>query len=429
MKLLIAGMGISGIETARFLSGRGEAFDTFDDRKDRQQVVAAIGEGSFRHHRETPDLSGYSGIVISPGIGIKHPLTQRALDLGAPISSEVEFAAKYAKGTLIAVTGSNGKSTTVSLIHHILTEAGRESVLCGNIGVPFIARVDDNPNRIYVLEISSFQMEHAPTFRPHAGVLLNISPDHLDRHGSLQAYTAAKLRMFANQEPADRAWVHPDYLDRIPGRAEKRPVPGPDILIENGFLRTSADFRVAENALALPGSHNRTNALFACAVAEWLGVSQQDAARAMSSFPGLEHRMEIVGMVEGRHWINDSKATNVHATQAALASMTGDYVLILGGCDKGERFESLDFSGRPPKAVIAYGETAPLIAEDLAAFGVIQIPRFEDACRRGHRLAGSGGTLLLAPACASFDQFENYTERGRSFKNLFSRIAEKTSCP
>ena len=425
MRTLILGMGASGTEVAKFLMKRGQPFDTFDDKKDRNTVAAAVEATSFHHysHANEPELGRYRQVVVSPGVDARHPLLARARQQGVDPVSEIELAFNHVRGKVVAVTGSNGKSTTVSLIHHVLLGGGLNAVLCGNIGVPFIAKVSDDPDRIYVLEVSSFQLEHIRRFRPNLGILLNITPDHLARHGGFEAYKRAKLRLFENQEADDLAVVDPDHFRDIPGRAQKLAVPGPEAFQAETEWVVSESYRVPCASLPLLGAHNRLNGLFTCVAAWRMGVPAEVAAQALQSFRALEHRLESVGFYEGRHWINDSKATNGQATQAAVDAMVGPYALILGGCDKGERFRDLDFSRNSPKAVVAYGETAPLICEDLAFLHPVHVHRFEDACLKAHELAGSGSAVLLAPACASFDQFGNFAERGTAFKAIFRRMA------
>ncbi len=425
MKFLIAGMGITGRETARFLQKHGIAFDTYDDRKDKVELVRELGHDRFAHHSAPGELQAYDEIIVSPGLAWDHPLLRIARSRGLRLSAEVELAFRHARGKIIAVTGSNGKSTTVSLIHHLLHENGFNTSLCGNIGVPFIARVSPDPAAVYVLEISSFQMEHVHEFRPHIGVLLNISPDHLDRHGNFETYAEAKRRLFANQKQEHLAIATPKEINHLPGKAARLAVPSEAARIEDGRLQVGSDFALDAALIPLLGKHNLVNALFACVVVRELGLSDRRAARAIPSYKGLEHRMELVGKLEQRLWINDTKATNVHATQAAVDSLTQPYVLILGGCDKGERFSKLGFTNIRPKAVVAYGETAPLICKDLAALHPIHIHRFEDACLKAHALASPGEAVLLAPACASFDQFDNFGVRGKVFKHIFRERTDR----
>lgn len=420
---LVVGIGTSGIETARYLQRHNMAFHAYDQKQPQSVLAGEIGESGYAYFNQMPQLNGYEAIILSPGIPITHPVIAEARHLNIPVMSEVEFAFRQTRGRVIGVTGSNGKSTTVSLIHHLLVENGLNASLCGNIGVPFISCATQDPHQIHVVEISSFQMEHVQTFCPEVGLLLNISPDHLDRHGSMAAYEEAKLRMFANQQPHHLAYCDPTYLDRLPGQARKYPVPGAKMHVSGAAIIAQDMGSIDSAHLPLLGYHNRLNALFAALAASHFGVSFPDSAKAMQSFTGLPHRMEKVGAHQGRLWINDSKATNTHATQAAVSSMEQGYVLILGGCDKGERFGVLDFSIHPPKAVVAYGETAPLIMEDLKHLSPVHVPQFKQACLKAHELAEPGDAVLQAPACASFDQFKNYMARGDAFKAIYRELA------
>ena len=420
MSVLIAGMGLSGKACAQYFHQQGQPFHTFDDRKTAGEVEEALGFSGFTHHVSPPPLGQFHKVIVSPGIAAQHPVVTAAHKAGVPVHAEIELAASVAKGRIIAVTGSNGKSTTASLIHHMLASNGLSAILCGNIGVPFISVAKRGSQSIFVVEASSFQLEHIHRFRAHTGILLNLSPDHLDRHGSLEAYAAAKLRIFENQREDDRALFHPEFLGRVPGLGQKIPVPGPDFSTQNSQWCLGDKGSVATDQLSLIGRHNRRNALFAAAAAALEGLESPAIAAAFASFKGLEHRMEAVGEWEGRLWINDSKATNTHATQAAVNAMEQPYVLILGGCDKGERF-NLNLSPAP-RAIVAYGETAALVLEDLADHDPIHVHDFSAACRRAHQLAQPGDAVLLAPACASFDQFPNFMARGHRFKEIFREL-------
>jgi len=423
MKTLIIGMGATGAAVAAFLKARGRPFDVFDDRKGAAALDPELTGTACFNDPAAVDLTAYGECVTSPGIAWRHPLLAKARELGAAVISEIELAYRHARGPIIAVTGSNGKSTTVSLIHWLLQAAGRNVSLCGNIGDPFIGCVDDDPERIYVLEVSSFQLEHVRDFRPRVGALLNISPDHLDRHGDFETYAAAKLRLFARQTAEDLALAPAEWLQRLPGAARRCAIPGPAARLEADAVALEGGFRASLADFPLLGEHNRSNALFACAAAAAFGVEGAAASTALAEFRGLEHRMERVGEADGRLWINDSKATNCHAAQAAIDGMDRPYALIMGGSDKGERFTALDFSARPPQAIVAYGETAPKIRQDLAAREPVHEPDFRQACLAAHRLAPPHGAVLLAPACASFDQFPNFKARGAAFKQLFQEVA------
>ncbi len=426
MKKLVFGMGVTGQEVARYLRRKGIAFDCYDDKKRTADLVEALGFDGFQcfDTAEAPNLSEYDELISSPGPRQDHPLLLRAHAAGVAVVAEVEFAFRQQCGTIVGITGSNGKSTTTSLIHHLLAQAGRRASLCGNIGVPLIARVDDDPTHIYVVELSSFQLENTVDFRAQVALLLNISPDHLDWHGGFAGYERAKLKIFQNQSAADLAVVPPEYAGRVPGQGQQRIVPSAQCREEEGVLRVGANFALPSACIPLLGRHNHANVLFACAAVAFLGMSADEVAAVLPSFKGLEHRMEPVGTYQGRLWINDSKATNGHACQAAVDALDQPYVLVMGGSDKGERFGALDLTRNPPRAIVAYGQTAPMILEDLASYGPEHVHLFREAVLRAHQLAEPGWAVLLSPACASFDQFDNYGHRGRVFRALFKECSE-----
>ncbi|CAM2006224.1 UDP-N-acetylmuramoyl-L-alanine--D-glutamate ligase [Acanthopleuribacter pedis] len=423
--VMVAGLGRSGLAVVDRLKAEGLPFVTYDDR----EAMAEGVEGTQQHyqHAAAVDWSSVAELVVSPGMAITHPLIIAAGKAGVSVISELEFAFRRCRGTLVAVTGSNGKSTTVSLIHHLLETAGRAVRLGGNIGTAFSAIVDDREDVVYVVEVSSFQLEHVQTFRPDIGVILNVSADHLDRHGDLATYRAVKEQLFARQNSEDLALAAPELAAGLPGDARTLALPNRNDTLTEHALRVSGLGYFAYSLNPLLVGPNRTNALFACVVARALGLDGASIRAALASFAGLEHRMERVGTVANRLWINDTKATNVHAAQAGIDAMQGKYVLILGGSDKGERFDGLKLAQNPPQHIVAYGETAPSICADLADFQPVRVDAFDAACREAHRLAAPDSVVLLSPACASFDQFQSFVHRGLRFKQLFSQIDSSTA--
>lgn len=423
MHTLIVGAGQSGLAVARHLDRQNQVFTIFDDRKTNSELAQALGRHKVGliNRLEDVKLDNYDRLVVSPGIAMSHPLILAAADEGITILSELELAFHAQNGTVVAVTGSNGKSTTVTVIDHLLRAGGFDSVLCGNIGTPFIEVVNQDPNRVYVVEVSSFQLEHVQEFKPKVGVILNVAPDHLDRHGSFEVYRDTKLKLFQRQDQNDHAFAAPELYPLLPGQGSKHQVPGPDAYLSGDHCTIGDDYTVSLATCPLMGSHNRGNLLFALAACRAVGLKAEAAESALADVKALEHRMEPVGEHQGRLWVNDSKATNVHACRAGLDALDRPYVLVLGGSDKGESFDGLNLAENRPKAIVAYGETASKIAADLQQ-AVIQVANFDEACRTAHRLAAHGDVVLLSPACASFDQFANFMARGRRFKELFQEL-------
>jgi UDP-N-acetylmuramoylalanine--D-glutamate ligase len=388
------------------------------------------------------ELAGMDEIILSPGVNGRQERFDPLRRSGIEILSEIEFAFRRITNDVVAVTGTNGKSTTVSLIHHMFSRSGRPSVLAGNIGQPFIAEVGRIPaGAVVVLELSSFQLEEIERFRPRVAALLNITPDHLDRYPDMDAYVAAKLKLFANQSDSDSMVLNEDdpLLTALPrplgrGRAlgfsRRRPVPGGCGLDGDRVVLDVAGrsaFSLRRNPLR--GVHNLENILAAALACHALGVEAAAIEEALATFTGLAHRMERVGAVGGVEFVNDSKATNVDAALKSLLSFDGNLVIILGGKDKGSDYTALAEPLRERAVrILLIGKAAPTIAAQLPALA----DRFEfvadlaEAVEKGHQaLAGSGGTVLLAPACASFDMFDNFEHRGDVFRGEVQRFMER----
>jgi UDP-N-acetylmuramoylalanine--D-glutamate ligase len=383
-------------------------------------------------------------VVISPGVPTTAPLIQDALGRGLPVVSEIEAASWFCRAPIVAVTGSNGKTTTTSLLGHLFRLAGRTVHVAGNIGFPFSdIAVDARPDDVVVLEISSFQLDHIDTFKPRVAVELNITPDHLDRYGySFEAYAASKLRLYENQGPGDViVYNHDDALlrEKAPSAARAQGCECfgfslEEALSDGAFLRGTEivlrrhqeEIRLMENdQLALPGRHNMYNSLAAAMAARAMEVSADNIRESLASFEGVPHRLEFVRDFEGVHYINDSKATNVNAVWYALESMTRPVVLIAGGRDKGNDYESIKTLVKErARAVIALGESAGTVMRELGALApkAIEVASMAEAVATARRLAQPGDVVLLSPACASFDQFKNYEERGDIFRQLVGAL-------
>ena len=381
-------------------------------------------------------------IIPSPGVPADAPLLQIARAKGVIIWSEVELASRFLKGRLIGITGSNGKTTTTSLIEHILKTAGCSTILAGNIGTPLISGVERTGEKtITVAELSSFQLELIEKFRPNISVFLNLTPDHLDRHQTLKSYGAAKARIFENQTEADSAVLNADDPGTTPYAptkpqvywfSRKQRVAQGAFVKENDLLfrREGIEEKVLNLAdIPLPGAHNVENVLAAVAATRLAGVEAAAIAKGVRSFAGVEHRLEFVAEVGGVRFYNDSKATNVDATRKALDAFPGRILIILGGKDKGGDYTVLQTPLRE-KAILALliGAAAAKIEKQIAgSVAIEQAGTIERAVETAAHAARPGDIVLLAPACASFDQFQNYEHRGRVFKELVHQLERQAA--
>jgi UDP-N-acetylmuramoylalanine--D-glutamate ligase len=433
-RVVVVGAARSGVAAAHLLVGRGARVTLTDTR-------TSIEAGpSLRDRGVTLELGGHDPrtlaqadlIVVSPGVSLEQPVFSEAMDKGVETIGELELASRWLRGRVIAVTGTKGKSTTTTVIGRMLEAAGRHVLVGGNIGVPVSAQVEQStPDTVHVVEVSSFQLETTTTFRPWIALWLNLAADHLDRHATLDEYAAAKARIFTNQQPDDWAIVNVDdpVVMRWSRQTAARTVAfSASADTAEGFFaqgdwivrRTSkgTDRLVPTTAVELAGRHMLGNVVAAVAVSSVAGIGPDAMAQGLAGFRGLEHVMEPVASRHGVRFVNDSKATNVEAARRSIESFDSGVVAIVGGRFKGgdlrELRESLAAKGR---AVVAIGEAAPLVVEALA--GVVPIVRAEsmrDAVRQAFEAAKPDGVVLLAPACASFDWFTDYAERGRAFK-------------
>jgi UDP-N-acetylmuramoylalanine--D-glutamate ligase len=441
-RVLVVGLARTGVATSLFCAARGAAVTATDSRTENE-IGAEIPK--LREAAVTLELGGHQEktflaqelIIPSPGVPADAPLLQSARAKGITIWSEIEMAYRFLKGRLIGITGSNGKTTTTSLVDHILKSASYSTILAGNIGTPLIARVDaSRDDTITVLELSSFQLELIETFRPNIGVFLNLTADHLDRHHTMGAYGAAKARLFENQTEEDSAVLNADDSATTP-YAPSRPqvywfsrkqrvaqgayLRGGEII----FRRNGREEAVLKrDAIALPGAHNLDNVLAAVAVACIAGADAGAIAKGVRSFAGVEHRLEFVAEIGGVRYYNDSKATNVDATLKALDAFPGRILVILGGKDKGSDYTELQKPLRE-KAILALlvGATAEKIERQIVGKVAIEhAGTIERAVEIASHAAQPGDIVLLAPACASFDQFQNFEHRGRVFKELVRQL-------
>ncbi len=444
-RVLVVGLGKSGVSAALFLRRRGARVTVSDTRPsealakeipallDAGVMVETGGHGVLTFRRQ--DL-----VVLSPGVPLNTPEVQQVQRFGVPIVGELELATQALQGQVVAITGSNGKTTTTTLLGHILAHAGRHTLVGGNIGCPVVDLVaDSTPQTWSVLEVSSFQLETIETFRPHLALVLNITPDHLDRHGSFENYAAAKARITENQGPADflilNAEDKPTQMIAAKSRAQIFWFSNVRRIKQGAFTHGDGIYFIAREggapepvmplaSIHLRGAHNAENVLAAVAAARLSGVSAQTIREAVETFEAVDHRLQFVANIRGVDYFNDSKATNVDATMKALEAFPGKVRLILGGKDKGSDYTVLAPLLRSrAKAVYTIGAAAYKIEEQLAPAlaEVLPITHAEtlgNAVALAAREAHAGDTVLLAPACASFDQFIDYEDRGRQFSNL-----------
>jgi len=444
-RVLVMGLARTGAATARFCAARGARVTAMDDRpaehfRDVAPQLREIGCRLAFAGDPLPEYAAQDLIVPSPGVPSNHPGLAAGREAGITVWSEIELAWRFLRGRLIGVTGSNGKTTTTSLIGHILAGSGKQVIVAGNIGTPLIAHVDQsNDKTTTVAEISSFQLELIDSFRPDISVLLNVTPDHLDRHASFDDYARAKRRIFENQTERDAAVVNADdpvAIQPAPARAQvfwfsktKRVANGACLRGDQiVFRREGEDISLLERGdIGLRGDHNLENVLAAASASFLAGATPVEIAAGVRSFPGVEHRLEFVAEVSGVSFFNDSKATNVDATIKALEAFSGGLFVILGGKDKGSDYAPLiPLLRERAKLVLLIGAASEKIAAQFgSAVPFERAGTLERAVTLAHESAGQGDTVLLAPACASFDQFENYEHRGRVFKQLVRALAEE----
>lgn len=429
---LVIGAGKSGVAAANFLAARGTSV-TLADSKSDPDLPLPLDDNVTRAFGTDPPLDGVSEIVISPGVPLTIPLLQRAAAMAIPIVGEIELAYRYLQGTVIAVTGSNGKSTTTTLIGEILADAGRQPIVAGNIGEPLIAALDLEKPRTYVLELSSFQLETVDAFHANVALLLNITPDHMDRYPNFEAYAAAKMRIFRNQTPRDVAILGESLDTRdTPARvwrfSSSRKIENNGAWLDGDELVLcieGQERRVPRASLRLEGTANVENALAAWLAARAVGVDDISVQIAFGAFGGLPHRMVLVREMGGVRWVNDSKGTNVDATLKSLESFEPHRVLlILGGKDKAGEFERMrELVAEKTRAVITIGMAAERIAEALdGAAAIVPMGDMSRAVTWASENAKAGETVLLSPACASFDQYRNFEHRGEHFEELVRRL-------
>ncbi len=441
-RLVVLGGGESGVGTA--LLGQAKGYDVFvSDKgaiKTEYKTVLETHAIAWEDTQHTEVLILNADVVMkSPGIPDTVPLVQRIKAKAIPVVSEIEFAAGYTDATLIGITGSNGKTTTATLTHHLIK--GKGSVgLAGNIGDSFAKQILEENYETYVLEISSFQLDDIVTFKPQIAVLTNITPDHLDRYNyKFENYVASKFRIVKNHTKDDVLIYDADdpvivaYLKQNPVQSRLLPFSLKEhdedgAYIKNEELIVTIDNNkiiMPTNNLALKGNHNVKNAMAASTVAHLLKIRKQTIRESLENFQGVEHRLEEVLKINKVQYINDSKATNVNATYFALESMDAPTVWIVGGVDKGNDYRELfKFVNEKVKAIICLGTDNEKLMDTFSTMVdvIVETQFMAEAVKIAYKVADSGDSVLLSPACASFDLFENYEDRGRQFKNAVRNL-------
>lgn len=446
-RLVVLGGGESGIGAA--ILGQKLGMDVFlsDMGEIPEKYTAELKARGipFEHggHTEALILNA-DEVVKSPGIPPSAPLIQKLVAQGTPVISEIEFGGRHTSAKMVCITGSNGKTTTTMLIYHILSQAGLNVGLAGNVGKSLAWQVAETDHDVYVVELSSFQLENMYRFRANIAVLMNITPDHLDRYDfKMQNYINAKFRILQNQTPADAFifWeddpVITEQLRSFATEARLYPFAehrhddsaawvSADGLVE--FHTPREDFTIPRNDLSLPGLHNLFNSMAAGLSACLLDIKKEDVRRALSNFEGVEHRLEYAGEVDGVRWINDSKATNVNSCWYALESMPDakTTILILGGKDKGNDYsEILPLVKQKVKVIVAMGLHNEKIVDFFNGYvdAVLSTHSMQEAVETCRMMAEPGDTVLLSPCCASFDLFKSYEDRGRQFKDAIKALS------
>ena len=429
---LVIGAGRTGEGVAAFLDGRGARVRLVErsaERLEQAQLPAAVERSSREGSLDL--LAGIDAVIPSPGVPRSHPLLSAALAQGIPILSEIELASRFLSCLLVAITGTNGKSTTTTLLGEMFRMAGRRTFVGGNLGTPMIEAVGAGAEpQVAVIEVSSFQLEWVTTFRPHIALLLNLTPDHLDRYATMHEYEEAKAAILRMQQPGDSAVLNRDdpwvWQQRLRTRARVMSF-GEDAVEFGTYL--AGDAVVVAGAGAQPrrfdlrrtplvGAHNRQNIMAAATAGVLADLPAEAIQRAIDRTPGLPHRLALVRELDGVRYYDDSKGTNVGAVVQSLASFPSGVILLAGGYDKGGDFrELLPLLRQRARCVVAFGAAAPLVESQLGAeIRVIRADGLESAVRAAAKEASPGDVVLLSPGCASFDEFRNYAERGDRFR-------------
>ena len=435
MRTVVMGAGRSGLAAARFLASEGQPVVLTDSRPEpgpaleielaKAGIPGVWGDHPFALLEACPEL------IISPGIPRTSPFISEAIGRGIPVIGEVELAHRLIRrrndgSRVLAVTGTNGKSTTTDLVAHLLRASGIRAVACGNLGTPVIEAVQAAPPAtVFVIELSSYQLESIQSFHAEGAAFLNLTPDHLARHGTMETYRRTKLRIFQGQSTHDLRVVpvaHPEWWQDAPGSARTAKFGWSKCdawCDESGVLHLHGEALLSRKELLIPGDHNVENALAASLLASHADASLQGIRDGLRSYPGLAHRIAFCGEKDGVKAYNDSKGTNVDATLTAIRALPGPLVLLLGGTDKGASYSPLrEALVGKLRCLIFLGEAIPQLTRDLGDLPHETIPVFDAAVQAALALARPGDQALLSPACASFDQFDNFEQRGDRFESL-----------
>lgn len=430
---MIIGYGRSGRAAAGFVRAQGGEVRVIDqaDRPDLRAALERDGLAGRLGGYEVADLDGSDLVVVSPGVPWDLPLVEAARRRGLLVTSEIDLFFRTTTARLCGITGTNGKSTTTALAADVLRSGGLSVLRGGNIGEPVLDRVQQlGPQDWVVLELSSFQLESIEHPRLRIGAVLNVTPDHLDRHKTFERYRSLKARAVQFMEPQDRAVLNQDdaYTAAMAAETRGRVIPfstrdttlKDGITVDDGWIRMGTEPVMAAAEVPLPGRHNLSNALAAIGIGFAAGVEAKPMAQAVRQFPGLEHRLELVGEFGGVRWYNDSKATTPDSTMRALEAFSEPTVLIAGGRNKGMDVAALARAiAERAAALVAIGETGPELVDRVQALGLrraVLAQSMEDAVRQAARFAASGSVVLLSPAFASYDMFQDFEDRGRRFK-------------
>lgn len=446
-QVLVVGLAVTGVPLVRVLSQLGvrvivNDIKTEEELQDSIKQLESIDIEYIlgKHPDNLEEMGEIDLAVISPGVPLHIPFIQKLRERKIEIIGEIELAYRLSKARLIAITGTNGKTTTTALTGEIFKNAGRNTYVVGNIGVAAISKaLETTPQDIMVMEVSSFQLESIKQFRPHVAAILNLTPDHLDRHKTMENYKNAKFSIFKNQTPQDYAIIN--YDDAIcressQNLASKKIYFSRRVMLEEGVfvenqlitihMKGVKHIVVNIDDIRIPGAHNLENALAATAMAFVMGIQPDVIAETLKNFPGVQHRTELVDTINGVQFINDSKGTNTDASIKAVEAVKAPIILLAGGYDKGEDFTNFikAFNGKV-KYMFVYGKTGPKLfdaAKSLKFENVKIVKDLDEAVISAWNIAKEGDTILLSPACASWDMYKNFEQRGNHFKSIVSSL-------